>query len=87
MGLIERKKLHKMNRKEYSKGLRIVSKFSSQDEKKHLCTTFLMIFSKVIGETKILSRIFFDVKSRRLGTSDICYVSLTADSKECYFEK
>ena len=32
MGLIERKKLHKMNRKEYSKSLRIVFKFSSEDE-------------------------------------------------------
>lgn len=30
MGLIERKKLHKMNRKEYLKSLRIVFKFSSE---------------------------------------------------------
>jgi hypothetical protein len=33
MGLIERKKLLKMNRKEYAKYLRIELKFSSKDEK------------------------------------------------------
>jgi hypothetical protein len=33
MSLIEQKKLHKMNRKEYEKNLRIALKFSSKDEK------------------------------------------------------
>jgi hypothetical protein len=45
MGLIERKKLHKMNRKEYAKNLRIALKFSSKDEKtSSLYNTFDDIF-------------------------------------------
>jgi hypothetical protein len=41
MGLMERKKLHKMKIKEYAKNLRIALKFSSKDEKtSSLCNIF-----------------------------------------------
>ncbi len=69
MGLIERKKLHKVNRKEYSKGLRIVSKFSSQDEKSIFVQHFWWYFRKLSVRPKYDPGFFFDVKSRRLGTS------------------
>jgi hypothetical protein len=44
MGFIERKKLHKMNRKEYAKNLRIALKFSSDEKTSSLYKIFDDIF-------------------------------------------